>query len=124
VRDHPYISSERIYERQGHRIVLVATPGDVLSHERAKELGLVGGGKGGTALRDVPAIDEPLLLEGLEPISSPEADARATGDTAEAAARGSVELAPSPSVTVTGPNPQDATKRRASSSRDAKFSSG
>ena len=113
----PYVASERIYEQQGYRIVLVATPGDVLSAERATELGLVGG-KGGTALRDIPPIDEPMLLEGLEPISSPEADARATGDTAEAVARGGVEPAPSPSVTAHVSRPQDARKGRPT--RDAR----
>jgi hypothetical protein len=105
-----FVVGERVYEQQGpHRLVLVATPGDTLSIERATELGLTGRKKG-TAVQGVPEIGEPLLNEGQRPIDSPEADARATGDTAEAMARGGTQPAPSPSVTHAGTRSQDRPK--------------
>jgi len=77
--------TERVYEqRPDGRTVLAAVPGDEISAERAKELGLVGKGERVQLEADV---DDPYLREGLEPLDTPEAHARATGDTAEAAAR-------------------------------------
>jgi hypothetical protein len=106
-----FVVSERVYEQQGHRLVLVATAGDIITEERASELGLTGRSKNtGTAVQGVPEIGEPLLSEGQRPIDSPEADARATGDTAEAMARGGTQPAPSPSVTHAGTRSQDRPK--------------
>jgi hypothetical protein len=120
-RDKPqggYVATERIYERQGHRTVLVATEGDTIPLERARELGLIADKAGGRRgkrrerVTDVPPINDPRLTEGLEPIDSPEADLRATGATAEAAARGEIEPAPSPSVTLKGGRPQSPPKKK------------
>ena len=78
-----HVVTERAYQRQPDgRTVLAAVPGDEISMERARELGLVGGQP-----LDVPPVDAPYLLEGVEPREGAEADARATGDTAEAQAR-------------------------------------
>ena len=83
--------------RPTDRIVFPGRGGDLWAIDRTR----------GAAVPDVPPIDEPLLTEGLEPIDSPGADARATGHTAEAQARGGVEPAPSSPVTVFDQRPQD-----------------
>ena len=83
-----YIAKERIYEQlPDGRTVLAAAEGDVLSPERVRELGLVG--KGGEA--QTQPTPDPYLTEGLKPREGAEADARATGDTAESIARGGRE---------------------------------
>jgi hypothetical protein len=76
--------TERVYEQlPDGRTILAAVPGDKISQERAKALGLVGKGE---AIQHPPVQDD-HLAEGLEPREGPEADARATGDTAEGKAR-------------------------------------
>jgi len=81
-KDNTYTATERIYVTlPDGRSVLAAAEGDVLPIEKAKELGLVG-------KRPKPEQPEDeFLTEGLRPRSGEIADARATGDTAEARAR-------------------------------------
>jgi len=76
--------AERLYERlRDGRTVLAHVPGDEISDEHAKALGIVGKGE----RIEMPPVDDPRLLEGIVPLDGSEADARATGETAERAAR-------------------------------------
>lgn len=86
----PYVVRERVYGRHSDgREFLLHAVGDDIPREHAEALGLVGKQKS-EDVRVEPEGDA-YLHEGIEPREGPEADARASGDTAEAMARGGRE---------------------------------